>query len=52
MENEVTRTREEDERLARLLASAIVIDLRRFPSAEIRDIISLDVNSPPPGTDT
>jgi len=49
METEATRA-PDDEHLARLLAAAIVADLRRFPPAENWDIIADEVKSRPPKT--
>ena len=47
METEATRP-PDDEHLARLLAAAIVADLRRFPPVDSWDIIGVEVKSRPP----
>jgi len=47
METEATRP-PDDEHLARLLAAAIVADVRRFPPADSWDIIAAEVMSHPP----
>lgn len=49
METEATRT-PDDEHLARLLAAAIVADVRRFPPADSWDIIAAEVKPYPPGS--
>lgn len=48
-DTEVTQA-PDDERLVRLLAAAIVADLRRFPPAETWDIIAVEVKPHPPGS--
>lgn len=49
METEATRP-PDDEHLARLLAAAIVADVRCFPPADSRDIIAAEVKPHPPGS--
>jgi hypothetical protein len=49
METEVTRA-PDDEHLARLLAAAIVADVRRFPPTDSWDIIAAEVKPDPPGS--
>jgi hypothetical protein len=49
METEAARP-PDDEHLARLLAAAIVADLRRFPPADSWDIIAAEVKPHPPGS--
>jgi hypothetical protein len=49
METEATRP-PDDEHLARLLAAAIVADVRRFPPANSWDIIAAEVKPHLPGS--
>jgi hypothetical protein len=49
METEATRP-PDHEHLARLLAAAIVADVRRFPPADSWDIIAAEVKPLPPSS--
>jgi hypothetical protein len=49
-QNREPRLPPDDEHLARLLAAAIVADLRRFPPRELCDIIAVAVRLESPGS--